>query len=123
MIDNTVLAIFEKHSLPFRHMISYSKSGYRKRNPEHLVIFNARIYSWAYFLKERKGAIKDFFAGQKHEFWYGDLDLNLHINKIHTIARELGTTLVVTTESGTPIIVVIGDSFSEKSLWEKMFGK
>lgn len=53
-----------------RHFISYSKSMYRKANPNHLVMFNARILS-----------------GNKI-IWWGDLDLTLDLPVILNLFKD-----------------------------------
>jgi hypothetical protein len=56
-------------------MISFSKSGYRKDNPENLAMFNANIIC------------KGEEAYEK--IWYGDLDLTLDCQKLISISSIL----------------------------------
>lgn len=62
-------------------LISGSKSGYRARNPENLVVFNANI------LLPSKGKI-----------WHGDLDLTLDEPNLQKVANIIGETLWVLRE-------------------------
>lgn len=59
-------------------MISYSKSGYRDRNPNNLVIFNANVCT------KKEGKI-----------WYGDLDITIDQKKLSQLAKEIGQDLHV----------------------------
>lgn len=58
-------------------MISSSKSGYRSRNPKHLVIFNANVCT------------------ESDKIWFGDLDITLDKNKLSKLAQELGEDIYV----------------------------
>lgn len=97
--------VFEDSGFNFARMISGSKSGYIKLNPENLVIFNSRIYDLETFKKHCNGDILDFFKGQPLEVWYGDLDLSKDIWKLYLIALKIGT-FVITRESGKPVITI-----------------
>lgn len=99
--------IFQKCGLNFARCLG-SKSRYKETHPNHLIIFNARIYLKHYYEREKDKAIRDFFAGQKAEIWYGDLDLNIDIYKLWKAYLEIKQPLVITTEMGSKIIE-IGD--------------
>ena len=61
-------------------LISHSKSGYTRRNPDHLVVYNANVC-----LRARK-------------LWHGDLDLTLEEPSLLALAAELCETVYVLTE-------------------------
>ena len=61
-------------------MISYSKSTYREKYADHLVIFNANLCT-----KNKK-------------IWYGDLDITLEKSNLSTVAVALGMDLYVLRE-------------------------
>jgi hypothetical protein len=61
-------------------MISFSKSGYRERHPDHVTVFNANLCL-------RGGKI-----------WYGDLDLTVDEPALAELARSIGTRLFVLSE-------------------------
>lgn len=62
-------------------MISGSKSGYRSRNPDNLVYFNACIFNKKFQL-----------------IWCGDLDITLDLPKLQSIAQRCGGEYYVTPE-------------------------
>jgi len=62
-------------------MISGSKSGYRERNPNNEVYFNANIFT----LEEGK-------------VWYGDLDLTKDLSILETIAKSIRKDLYILRE-------------------------
>ncbi len=68
---------FSQRGLPFSRLISGSKSGYRKRFPDHEVYFNANIFT------------------ENGKIWHGDLDLNLDSERLQSLANELQTDLYV----------------------------
>ena len=72
--------IAEKHLGACGRMISSSKSGYMKRFPENLVIFNSNVCT--------KGG----------KIWYGDLDITLGYSSLSELAKELGETIYVLRE-------------------------
>lgn len=73
--------IFQKYlGMPSR-MISGSKSGYLRRNPENLVVFNSNI-----FIETRSL----FIFKKYNKIWYGDVDLTLEQDKIKMATYELG---------------------------------
>jgi hypothetical protein len=62
-------------------LISWSKSGYRRQYPTHLVVFNAGAYT-----------------ADGVEIWWGDLDLTLDEGEIRDLAKRLGEKLFVVHE-------------------------
>jgi hypothetical protein len=71
---------FRQIGLEFSRLISGSKSGYRKRFPDHEVYFNANIFT------------------ENGKIWHGDLDLNLDSEKLQNLANELQTDLYILSE-------------------------
>lgn len=69
---------FEKHGLHIARMVGYSKTFYRQEHPDHVVVFNANVFT------ESSGKV-----------WYGDLDLTLDSDKLTSIANEIGEPLYV----------------------------
>ncbi len=61
-------------------MISFSKSGYAKKNPDNLVVFNSNVCT------------------DEGKVWYGDLDVTLSYDALSDLARETGKTVYVLTE-------------------------
>lgn len=97
--------IFEALGFYFGRLLSGSKSGYNKTFPDHKVIFNSRVYDLKTYEREKDGAIKDWFAGQPIEIWYGDLDLTIDNEKLKEIANKIGT-FVITTEHGDYVATI-----------------
>ena len=97
---------FSEQKLPFARCLG-SKSFYRKTNPDHLIIFNSRIYLKEDYEKYKQN-IQKLMGGREYEIWYGDLDLNLDIYKLYKIHYDIKSPLVVTSEMGNKIIE-IGD--------------
>jgi hypothetical protein len=62
-------------------MLCYSKSAYYHRHPDHVVLFNANIYT------EDEGKV-----------WYGDLDLTIDGDRLAMVATEAQQTLYVLRE-------------------------
>lgn len=62
-------------------MISYSKSGYREKNPNSVCYFNANI-----------------FTLNNGKVWYGDLDLTKDAEALKKVASETNQTLFVLRE-------------------------
>lgn len=91
--------IFESHGFNFSRLIGGSKTLYRRAHPEHDIVFNARIYLLEDYQNNPK-MIKDFCEGQKIEIWYGDLDLTLDREELKKVQKEIGITIVITTEHG-----------------------
>ena len=77
MEDKTV---FEKHNFYNGRMISGSKSGYRRRYPNHDIIFNANIFT------------------QNGKEFHGDLDLTKDNLPLQRICNELGEEMIVLSE-------------------------
>ncbi len=78
---NVMESPFIKRGLIPGRMISGSKSGYRKRNPDNTVYFNANIF----VLGEGK-------------IWWGDLDLTIDTPLLEEISGEIGKKLYVLSE-------------------------
>jgi len=62
-------------------MLSGSKSDYARRNPTHVVVFNANICT------KSKGKV-----------WYGDVDVHKDIKELKRFASEQGETLYILRE-------------------------
>lgn len=75
------MEIFTKNNLVSGRMISASKSEYRERYPDNKVVFNANIF----LLGEGK-------------IWYGDLDITRDIDKLESVAKELGKDIYILRE-------------------------
>ena len=74
------IEIAEKH-LGYRgKMISSSKSGYMKRFPENLVIFNSNVCT------------------EEGKIWYGDMDITLSYKDLTNLSKELGKIVYVLRE-------------------------
>lgn len=79
--DGDIYKLFSKYGFIMGRMISGSKSGYREKYPDHLVVFNANIVT------ESRGKV-----------WYGDLDLTLDTPKLVEVSKELGEPMYVLRE-------------------------
>jgi hypothetical protein len=77
---NNILEKFENYRLYPARMVGYSKSIYRRENPENEVIFNANIFT------------------SEGKIWHGDLDLTLDSGKLQLIANEVGESIFVLRE-------------------------
>jgi len=104
-MDSKKIKAFENAGFYFGRMISGSKSLYANRFPDHQIVFNARIYDPETYEKEKSGKIKDFFAGQNIEIWYGDLDLTQDGEKLKEIANKIGS-FIITTEFGKYVTTI-----------------
>jgi|GEM_PF-6613900 len=104
-MDTEKLKFFEDAGFSFGRMLSGSKSGYMDQFPNNKVVFNSRVYDLETYEREKNGKIKDWFAGQSIEIWYGDLDLTKEVEKLKEIAKEIGT-FVITRESGDYIATI-----------------
>jgi hypothetical protein len=62
-------------------MVSFSKSGYVKKNPDNLVVFNSNVCT------------------DEGKIWYGDLDVTLGYDSLSDLARDLGKTVYVLSET------------------------
>ncbi len=107
-MNEKYLKIFANHDLWFGKHFG-SKSGYRKRYPDHLVVFNARVYLKSVYEKLKDTKIRDFFAGQEDEIWYGDIDFNNDIYSLYLIHMEIEEGLVITNEIGNKIVEIGND--------------
>ena len=65
--------IFKTIGFPGR-MLSGSKLYYSQQHPDSTVYFNACI-----------------FDGYKRQIWHGDLDLTLEVDKLQSLANQIGT--------------------------------
>ena len=81
IVDINIMSVAEEILGGAGRLISQSKSGYRNNHQDHLVYFNACV-----------------FLEDGTEVWFGDLDLTLDTEKLHTLANKLGETLAVTPE-------------------------
>ena len=79
-MNEDLYKIAEEHLGMRGKMISFSKSGYVKKNPENLAIFNSNVCT----------------DGGK--IWYGDLDVTLSYESLSDLAKEIGKTVYVLTE-------------------------
>ena len=61
----------------FGNLLSMSKSGYRDRNPDHLVIFNANIIT------------------EHEKIWYGDIDISISGETLLSLANAFGVDIYV----------------------------
>lgn len=104
-MNNRYLHIFEEHGLNFARCFG-SKSTYHDNHPDHLIIFNARIYTKEYYMKERDYAIKDFFRGMEEEIWYGDLDLNKDIFNLYKVYLDIKQPFIITYEDSRKVIEI-----------------
>ena len=77
-IANSVREALTKAGLPQYRVIGGSKSLYRARNPGHLVVFDANIFT------EARGKV-----------WYGDLDLTLDGPVLQGVAIECKQSLYI----------------------------
>ena len=82
LVDGDLYKIFSDNGFRLGRMISWSKSWYREKYPDHLVVFNANI------ITKSRGKI-----------WYGDLDITFEIEKLKKIAKILNEDLYILYES------------------------
>lgn len=78
MLENNMKDTFEKHGLNIARMVGWSKSRYRDEHPDHVVVFNANVFT------ESSGKV-----------WHGDLDLTKDGDVLKSIAKEIGEPLYV----------------------------
>ena len=78
----TVLESLWNHGFTMGRMISGSKSGYRRANPNSVCHFNANIVT-----------IND------GKVWYGDLDLTKDAEALKLVAKETNTIIYVLREA------------------------
>lgn len=81
MKGTEVAKIIEEQGLRNERMISGSKSGYHRINPDSFAVFNANI------ITKRNGKV-----------WWGDLDIKVDGKKLKKAAEQAGTTLYVLRE-------------------------
>lgn len=62
-------------------MISNSKSGYKEKNPNNLVVFNANVCT------------------QNYKIWWGDLDLTKSASDLSNLSADLGEDIYILYES------------------------
>jgi hypothetical protein len=79
--DGDIYKLFADNNLRIGRMISGSKSSYREKYPDHVVVFNANI-----------------ITESRNKIFYGDLDLNLDIDNLTNVAKSLGEPLYVLRE-------------------------
>ena len=75
---NNMIDIFKKHGLNIARMLAWSKSRYREEYPDHVVVFNANVFT------ESSGKV-----------WHGDLNLTKDGDVLKSIAKEIGEPLYV----------------------------
>lgn len=78
---DTYFGLFGDKNLGLGRMISWSKSTYRKMNPDNIVIFNANIFT------EEDGKI-----------WFGDLDVTLDADTLKSLSKQMGKKLYILSE-------------------------
>lgn len=62
------------------NLISWSKSGYRKDNPDNIVVFNANVCT------------------EDGKIWYGDMDVTISEQTLKNLAKELNQDVYVLRE-------------------------
>jgi len=72
--------IAEEHLGFSGKMISFSKSGYVRKNPDNLVVFNSNVCT------------------DEGRIWHGDIDVTLSYDSLSDLARETGKTVYVLME-------------------------
>jgi hypothetical protein len=73
--------LMEDNGLYMSRLLSMSKSGYKRNNPDSVCFFNANLIT----LKEGK-------------FWYGDIDLTKDGLLLKKIANQIGETIYLLKE-------------------------
>jgi hypothetical protein len=76
-LDSEVEAILG----PSGRLLSGSKSGYRRRHPDHEVHFNACL-----------------FGDDGTQLWFGDIDLTIETARLQKLANRLGRRVILTPE-------------------------
>lgn len=79
--EREISKVFIQNDLPWGRLLSYSKSGYRRDNPESDVLFNANVYILG-----------------NGKVWWGDLDLTKEWDLLEKVAGTLGKSLYVLRE-------------------------
>lgn len=77
----TISLVFNVFRYPFGKMLSSSKSGYRNRNPENEIFFNANI-----------------FTVEDGKIWWGDIDYTKDRETLEKIAMKLERKLYIVKE-------------------------
>jgi hypothetical protein len=72
---------FKRIGFNLGRLVAYNKAAYAARNPDHLIIFNASI-----------------FTLQSGKVWFGDLNINIDLNKLQRVADELKEELFILNE-------------------------
>ena len=107
--------------LPFARCFG-SKSMYREKHPDHLVVFNARIYVTAGWEKVKNmKPIEFFFEARKEEVWYGDLDFNLDLDTLRKIRSEIDTDLYISTENGSLVCKIFKNKVEFEKGWRDVW--
>jgi hypothetical protein len=73
----SVAEIFEMHGFNLGRLISSSKVLYHQENPDHIVYYNANIFT------------------EKGKVWYGDLDITKDEEALKEVAKKVGTLYVL----------------------------
>lgn len=76
--SSNFVKVFAQHGLTIGRMVSSSKSGYSKKHPNNLTVFNANIVT-----------------AEDGKIWYGDVDLTKDGEKLKEIAKTIHKTLWV----------------------------
>lgn len=103
-MNQEYLPIFLKYGFNFGRCVG-SKSRYHDNHKEDLVVFNARIYLKSTYTKELE-EIKDWFKGQEHEIWYGDLNLSKDLLNLYKVWMDIKEPIIITYESGQKVIEI-----------------
>lgn len=76
---------------PMGKMISASKSGYREKNPDNIVVFNSNLVLL--------DAGEKFGLGSKHgKEWFGDLDITKDRQALKDLANRSDCEVVIVSE-------------------------
>ena len=100
--------VFAQHGFMMGKMLTSSKSSYRNRYPDNLVVFNANVF-----------VDTPEFTGK---IWYGDIDLTTEHQKLKDIATKLGTTLYVLWESDGRFENESRNDFKKIAVWNSDSG-
>ena len=82
--DKYIIDVFKKYKMHLGSMLSWSKSEYRRENPDNLVFFNGNIFP--------------YYNEHVEKIWWGDLDVTESRINLMRISNELGLTLYVYSE-------------------------
>ncbi len=105
--EDKVNKIAQKHLGYSGRLLCGSKSTYRRKYPEHYVLFNANLFTINY-----------------GKIWYGDIDLNIDKNKIVKISEQLKETvfLIPEWEGRFDNTKLIDSEIMEKCYWDTIRG-